>query len=1289
MASGEIIVRLRRRTKWIWRAAFVWTFVIGEVFAQTKTGVAFLRNYPPQEYHAAPQNWAVTQAPNGVMFFGNNEGVLEYDGANWRVLRTQNQTTLRSLAVTPEGVIFLGARGELGYLVPNETGRLEVRSLLNFLPENNRDFSDVWTAFAIGDAVYFQTEKYIFRFRKATSSAPEVKVWTAQDRFHLLFRVGKDLYVRHWSVGLQKLNEKDEWQTVPGGEQLADERVYSVLPYDAKRLVVATRTRGLLLYDGQKFSPFAQKLKETFNAARIYCGLLLPDSSFAYGTAMRGVFIVDKNGRVKKNIDEIDGLYDNEVFGLFIDREYGLWTVLNNGISRVEALSPLTVINTGLEGSVQSVMRHKDRLYVATTQGVFSANAKGEDESPRFSSVKGIANQCWKLKEIKGRLLLGARDGLYAIDGETCKPIFKTDQAVFDILISKKHSEEILYLATGTGLQTLIWKKNEWKPGAKVKNLNEDLRSLAEASDGTLWVGTSYLGVKRIDFTSEVTENVAVRSYGQNSGLPALNENYVVMLDGLPTFSCRDGLYYYDVQTDKILKDKRFDISGRDLAEFRILNADRPNQSWLLAKNRVTKQYETFRLSARPDGKKAAEAAPYLKAGRFIAQELYVEPDGTIWLGTSEGVARYRPSKSKTVRPAFQALIRRVTIDEDSVLFDGYGARKPTLAHGFKTLHFEFAAPHFEESDAVEYRYSLKGYDENWAKWAPSGARDYTNLPEGEYVMQVEARNHYGEISPAATFSFVVLPPWYRTYWAYFCYLAVGATAVWAAFRWRLQRIKSENLELESRILDRTREIERRSAEIEAANEAVQKQKQELEVAYREISAKNDIMERVNTALQLQTVELETLYDEIAAKNEEMETANALLQDQKNEIEKAYSEVNQKQEEVRRAYDEIAAKNSLMEAANLEIARKNAELSQINAAVMLREEELKATLEELQATQGQLVMSEKMAVLGQLMAGVAHEINTPIGAIHASVENAARAFPQMLQKMADFYKVMTPEMEPYFHRLIERTLAGAQILTTREEREYRRKIADELTALGLKDVGELSRELAKFGLIENLDELLPVFEHKDAPTLIQMAHIIGRIRLNFDNITIAVAKTQKIIFALKSYSFKETTDEVTETNIVENIQTVITIYHNMLKSGIELKTNIEENLPEVFAYGDELTQVWTNLIFNGVQAMRGVGNLEIEIKKEAETESEGASESIVVHITDNGPGVPPDIQDKIFDAFFTTKAKGEGTGLGLDICRKIIAKHFGALTFQSAPGRTTFTVRLPILPFKAYEKNRR
>jgi signal transduction histidine kinase len=184
-----------------------------------------------------------------------------------------------------------------------------------------------------------------------------------------------------------------------------------------------------------------------------------------------------------------------------------------------------------------------------------------------------------------------------------------------------------------------------------------------------------------------------------------------------------------------------------------------------------------------------------------------------------------------------------------------------------------------------------------------------------------------------------------------------------------------------------------------------------------------------------------------------------------------------------------------------------------------------------------------------------------------------------------------------------------------------------------------------------------------------MAYKLGQMKVNISNIDLASEKTSKIVYALKSYShFQIVRDKAVEVNLAENIENVLALYHNQLKQGIEVIRNFED-VPPIYAYPDELVQVWTNTIQHAIQAMSGRGVLTIDIKDR--------DNFIAVQFTDSGVGIPPEIMDRIFEPFFTTKQQGEGSGLGLDITRKIMDRHHGKIEVSSEPGRTTFTFLLP------------
>jgi len=326
-------------------------------------------------------------------------------------------------------------------------------------------------------------------------------------------------------------------------------------------------------------------------------------------------------------------------------------------------------------------------------------------------------------------------------------------------------------------------------------------------------------------------------------------------------------------------------------------------------------------------------------------------------------------------------------------------------------------------------------------------------------------------------------------------------------------------------------------------------------------------------------------------------------------------------------------------------------------------------LADLHATQSQLIQAEKMASLGLLVSNVAHEINTPIGAVKSSGALIAETLDATLADMPQLFTLLDPTAQGLLMRLITNKTMTLP-MSMREERALTKTLAAQLEAAEVEDANPKAKLLIRFRAHEQALDFRPLLKHPESAFILNAASNIATIVNGTANINTAVERVSRIVYALKALSGDDIATVVTQGNVASDLNKALATFQSQMGMVQVLKTYAPD-VPILLADHDAIEQLGIHLVMNALQAMKHQGQLGVALH--------ATEKSLAISISDTGSGIADEIKDRIFDPFFTTRTSGEGSGMGLAIVKRIVEQHKGTIAVQTEVGvGTTVTVTLPI-----------
>ncbi|MDB5025810.1 MAG: transcriptional regulator [Mucilaginibacter sp.] len=732
-------------------------------------GVPYVQNYTKAIYQSGNQNWSVTKDEHGMMYFGNSEGLLTFDGKYWQSYQMPNGLIVRSVAADGNGKVYAGGFGELGYWENNKKGQLQYHSLNQLVPKQDQPVNEeIWKIYADKKQVVFQSFGSIYIYRQG-----KISVVKGSNPYLFLFKTGNRYFVEQVNAGLFELkNNKLEY--IAGSNIMGNSGVLSILPLQGGRFLIGTARNGLFIYNDKQIKPWSNQANDFLKTYQLNNGVLI-GKYVAYGTILNGVIIIDTAGNVVQQINKSSGLQNNTVLSLFIDNEQNLWAGLDNGIDRIEVNSPLYFYfdKTGRFGTVYSSIIFNNKIYLGTNQGLFYSDwvengNKRLFQSFDFKLIPGSQGQVWELSLQDGRLLCGHNAGTFQVNGNTISKISLLSGG----WTIRKLNDHQLIQGTYTGL--VIYKKDDagnWVFDHKVDGFGEPSRYVEQDNKGQIWVSHAYKGIYKVTLSSDLKKATSVKYYDSHYGLPGSYNINVFNLDNRIIFASDSGFYIYDEISDRFYKYQQL---NKKLGSFAASNKIIPalgKKYWFINHGHVS--LADFSLPGKLsidsnrfnilDGRMVQN---YENISRINSSIYLISVDDGFVILNDEDALQQNQIKLPHV------LIRRIEniTDKITAITNNGQQERIEISYAENNIRISYSLP-FYRQEKIKFQYYLEGYSRQWSDWSTQSQKEFTNLSQGTYNFKVRAKINEENISPQTVLAFTVLPPWFARKAAFACYI--------------------------------------------------------------------------------------------------------------------------------------------------------------------------------------------------------------------------------------------------------------------------------------------------------------------------------------------------------------------------------------------------------------------------------------------------------------------------------------------------------------------------------------
>lgn len=789
------------------------------VFINLEATNPYIVNINKKTYNAANKNWSIAQDERGVVYFGNDNGLLEFDGVNWKTNTIHNSSIVRAVAVLNHHTVFTCGYEDFGFWQRDLSGNLIYTSLSNTIDKDKIVNNDFWKIIIVGNKIYFQSFNSIYVYED-----DNVELVTNKNILFLL-QVRDEYWLQGMQEDLYKLVDKKLFK-IEGSEIFRNKDVRVILPYEDNKYLIGTSMNGLFLYDGKVFTPWDCEASSVFKMNDLNCGILSSRNTYYFGTIINGVYEVNLSGRILNHFSTETKLQNNTVLDLFEDNASNFWVALDKGISYIQYLDNMGCYTdpTNTIGAIYDAVLWSGKLMFATNQGLFYIPQDDLSSANPLRNIKFVNNtqgQVWTLYKENDELYCCHNRGLKIVNSDMTisdASDRKSNTGLYSINKSRLKGKDLLLMSTYEELEILFPGQNK-----SITVEKSHLGTIRTEVDhlGNIWAENPNKGVYRYLLNDSLTQVKDFGYYGGNSGDNLPYKLSISKIGGRVTL-LGDGKFYAYNDMDNAIKP--YEILNNCFSGVQNLKKVVPlgvGLFWAIGNNAVFKFH--------CDGHSAEILESYDVGIHNLSmvdkyENISVLNDSLSLICLDNGFLLYNnnevdASKANSgLTKDFHAYIDYIQIKNNKGDVKYLNLTEDNrIPYSSNSLTFYFFAKEVFNKN-LAFQHKLEGVDSGWSEALTSNKIVYERLPSGKYTFMVRTVDNMGNISQIASCDFVVLRPWYQTVWAYLGYIILFLSITYLVWIIILRRYRNIHLQK-----IRTREANR----LKLANEKLKKQIQD------------------------------------------------------------------------------------------------------------------------------------------------------------------------------------------------------------------------------------------------------------------------------------------------------------------------------------------------------------------------------------------------------------------------------------------------------------------------------